>query len=239
MTPYLSVVIPVFNEVKRIHNLKNIINYLKKQKFKWELIVVDDGSSDKTLVELKKIKQNNQLKILTYQPNRGKGYAVKTGMTYATGVYRLFTDVDLSVPIEKFADLKPWLKRYQVVIGSRRLPDSKLLVRQPFLRERMGKLFTSLSNLLLGTSYSDFTCGFKCFQAASADKIFHQLTVQRWGFDCESLYLAKEMGFRVKEVPVTWSNNAQTKVKFPQDIVNSFLDLVRIRINHILGIYKI
>lgn len=227
MNIFLSIIVPVFNESKRIKNIHQIIKYLKSKDFASELVVVSDGSTDDTLKKLLNFKRKYRFKILNLDSNRGKGYAIKKGMLEARGKYRLFTDIDLSVPIDEFDEFIPLLKRYDIIIGIRK---NKLIIHQPKLRELLGKGFTYLSNKVLNVNVSDFTCGFKCFSKRSAEQIFGRLTVNRWGFDAESLFLASYLGFRIKEFSVTWINKPYTKVKLPQDIFQSLYDLVKIRI---------
>lgn len=236
--PFLSIVIPVFNEQKRIKNLKKVISYLSKQKYKWEVIVVNDGSNDKTIRIINTLKKKLKLKLVSYSENRGKGAAIKEGMLIATGKYRLFLDIDLSTPIEEIYKLIPFLKKYDIVIGSRKMKGSNILIRQSIAREFLGKMFTRVSQKLLQMKVSDFTCGFKCFSKKAAEEIFAKQTVHRWGFDSEILYIGKTKRYSIKEVPVLWKNDPRTRVKFPQDIVHSLTELFKIRLNSYRGLYK-
>lgn len=233
---FLSVIIPVFNESKRLDNLDKVISYLESKKdLKSEIVVVNDGSTDETLSLLKKLKE---MKIISYNKNRGKGFAVKTGMLGASGDYRLFLDVDLSTPIEELEKVLQQIPKFGVIIGSRKTDSAKVLVKQSFLRENLGKGFTKLSQIILQVGVSDFTCGFKCFSKEAAEAIFNKVRVDRWGFDSEVLFLSKKYGYTVKEVPVSWANDKNTKVRFPQDIFNSFAELITIRLNNFLGKYN-
>lgn len=235
--PYLSVIIPVYNESARIQNLPTIIKYLDSKKFSSEIIVVNDGSRDDTVEKLKKMKRQNKFKILSYKKNKGKGYAIKTGMLIAKGKYHLFTDIDLSTPMAEFNNFIPYLENYDLVIGSRKMKGAKLIEHQPIIRETLGKCFTFLSQIILNTHVSDFTCGFKCFSKKASSEIFKSLTIDRWGFDSEILFLATKKKLPIKEVSVRWSNDPNTKVKFPQDIIRSLSDLIRIRINDFHKMY--
>lgn len=234
-SPYLSVVVPVYNETKRLNGITTIADYLSKQAFTSELILVDDGSSDDTLQKLRDLQQTlpAQIKteIVTYQPNRGKGYAIKQGILTARGSYRLFTDVDLSTPITEFDHFLPVLAQFGIVIASRRREKTAILVHQTMLRESLGRGFTLLSQIMLQMPLSDFTCGFKCFSAAAASAIFPIAQIDRWGFDCETLYIGHTLGFNIKEISVHWTNDPQTRVRLPQDIFRSLSDLIRIRRN--------
>lgn len=236
--PYLSIIVPVFNESKRLQNLSNIFDYLKMKKFTHEVIIVNDGSMDNTLELLKQINKKYKFTILSYEKNRGKGYAVKTGMLRANGKYRLFIDIDFSTPIGELDAFLKYINSYDVVVASRRLPQSRVLVHQPYIREFMGHAFTKLSQYILNISISDFTCGFKCFSSKAAKDIFSCSRIERWGFDSELLFIAHKLGYSIKELPVHWKDNAHTKVRFPGDAMQSFAELVTIRINDLKGMYK-
>lgn len=236
--PFISVIVPLYNEESRLANLSKIFIFFKKKNFNYELILINDGSRDKTLNKLNELSKNFKFKLISYQENRGKGYAVKMGMMQARGKYRLFTDIDLSTPIEAFNKFLPILPRYDIVIGSRKKKGSRLIIHQPKLREKLGKAFTTLSRGFLNINLTDFTCGFKCFSQEAAKKIFFRQKINRWGFDTEILFIGKKMGLSVKEVPVVWKNDIETKVKLPWDIVTSLADLVKIRYNDFMGRYN-
>lgn len=236
--PFWSIIVPVYNENSRINRLREILNYLKGIKETWELIVVDDGSTDDTQEKLTKMNKGNLFKIVSYPVNQGKGYAVKRGMLAASGEYRLFIDIDLSTPIEEMTKLRPYIGKHDCIIGTRKAKGANVVVHQPWLRENLGKGFTLLSQIILGVNVSDFTCGFKCFSAESAGKVFGECRIFRWGFDSEILFLSNKYHFSIKEIPVTWTNDSNSRVKFPQDLINSLSELIRIRYNDkILGLY--
>lgn len=226
--PFLSVIIPLFNEEQRIFNIVHIQKYLKRKSFSYEIILVNDGSYDRTLSTLKKYEKQNYYKLITYNKNRGKGYAIKQGMMASTGRYRFFIDIDLSTPIEEFDKFIPHLKSNDVIIATRKQKNSVLVKRQPILRENLGKGFTLLSKTILRISFSDFTCGFKCFSEKAGNDIFDKQKIERWGFDSEILYLTKKNKFKVKEIGVSWTNDSKTKVRFPKDIIVSFFELAKI-----------
>lgn len=235
---YLSVIVPVFNEYERAKNLKNIANYLKKQKYTSELIVVDDGSNLDAKKIVQKLSKELRFKIISYKENQGKGYAIKQGMIAARGKYRLFIDVDLSTPIEEIKNFLPIIKGEDVVIASRRISRSNIIEHQSFFRESMGRVFTLLSQMFLLIKVSDFTCGFKCFSQAAAIEIFSKTKIKRWGFDPETLYIAKKLGYEIHEVPVSWKNDPYSRVKFPQDVIRSFVELIQVRVYDVLGKYS-
>lgn len=237
-TPRLSVIIPLFNEEKRLKNLVKIYNFLQSLNLNFEFILINDGSTDNTLKALKKFIKKFKIGLLSYETNRGKGFAVRQGMLSATGEYLLFTDIDLSTPIEELVKFFPHFKKSDVVIGSRRINGSKLQKHQPWLRETLGRGFTYLSKKMLGLDLSDFTCGFKCFSRSAAIKIFSQQKIERWGFDPEILFLARKFQFKIKEVPVTWANDPRSRVKLPKAIITSISDLIKIRYNNLRKLYN-
>lgn len=227
----ISIIFPVFNEEKRVREgLSKTLAYFSQQKDSFELIVVNDGSTDRTSEILQTFTDQPNLKILNHEQNRGKGAAVKTGVMAAKGDFILFSDIDLSVPLETLANfLKTAESGFDLVIGSRRVAGAKILTHQGFWRELMGHTFTKISNFVLGTDFADFTCGFKLFKKEAARKIFDQVRIADWAFDSEVLFLARKMGFKVAQMRVTWSDVKDSKVRFPQDIMTSFLGLLRIR----------
>lgn len=235
--PHISVVIPVYNEERRIKNLTQIISYLKKQKYLWEVVLINDGSKDRTQDKLNQLKKRRNFTIISYNENLGKGFAVKTGMLSAKGKYRVFLDIDLSTPITEFDKFLPYLDKYDIVIGSRKMKESNVVTRQSLTREVMGRMFTLLSQKVLQVDVSDFTCGFKCFSSKAVKKTFLKQTINGWGFDSEILYIGKITKHSIKEVPVIWRNAPGTKVKFPGAIISSFLELIKIRINSAKGLY--
>lgn len=234
----LSIIIPLFNESKRIHNLQTVLEYLNRKKISSEIIVVNDGSTDDSLKKLEGFKHDSKLKIISYSVNKGKGYAIKEGVLKAQGEFILFTDIDLSTPINELDNFLTLTDFYEVIIATRKMSGSKVLTRQLPLRESLGKVFTLLSQLVLGLNVSDFTCGFKLFSRKAGKEIFSKLTINRWGFDSEILFIAKKMGYKIKEVGVSWKNDPLTKVKFPQDAIKSLAELIKIRINDLKGLYN-
>lgn len=236
--PFLSIIVPVYNEEKRLaRGITQILKFIDKQSFPVELIVVDDGSTDATNKLLKNFKHAS-FQLISYENNQGKGYAVQKGMQNAKGAWQLFMDIDLSTPIEEFYKFLPHFKSFDVVIGSRRAKDSKVLVHQTFLREWLGSVFTWLSSTFLRVGISDFTCGFKCFSKDAANKLFSLQRMHGWGFDSEIIFLAQKEGFLIKEVPVAWSNDSQTRVVLIKDVYHSLIELIKIRINDVLGKYS-
>ncbi len=234
----LSIVIPVYNEEDCIERtLKKTEEFLKSKNIEYEIIVADDGSTDNT----KQIVENfindagrDNIKFVTENKHLGKGYAVNLGMKNATGDYTLFMDADFSTDITELEKFLPYMEEgIDVIIGSRRIPGSKIVVHQPFYREFMGQVFTWIANLILRTNFSDFTCGFKCFSFKAKNEIFSQQKIMDWSFDAEILFLAKKLGYKIKEVPISWKNDPSTKVNLFRDTISSFIGLIKIRIIHI------
>lgn len=228
---FLSVVIPAYNEEKRIEaTLKRIVEFLRSKAYTWEILVVDDGSKDKTIEVAKNSVPDAAIKIVKNPVNMGKGATIKNGLLAANGAFRLFSDADLSTPIEELDKMLPFAQAgYGVVIGSRALRDSKLEVRQPFYREMMGRTFNLIVRLLVIGNIKDTQCGFKLFTAAAAEKIFRLQQLSGFSFDVEILYLAKKLGFKIKEAPVRWINSTASKVSPIKDSAKMFLDIVKIR----------
>ncbi len=238
----LSVVVPVYNEEKRLQNgFDHYYQYLKKQKYDWELIFVNDGSRDNTLKLLEGLaKAKPQVKIVTYSNNHGKGYAICQGIKTAVGKYILFTDLDHSVPIEAVENFFPYFEKgYLVVIGSRRVHGAKITVHQKPLREFLGRGFTAIVNVFIYWGIADATCGFKAFESSVAKKIFAKITVYDWAFDAEILYICKKNKIKIAQAPVTWGDVRGSKVSLKKDILRSFRGILKIRANDIAGQYKI
>jgi dolichyl-phosphate beta-glucosyltransferase len=236
---YLSIVVPVYNEENRVEKCISALNaYLSSKNFSSEVIFVDDGSKDKTIDRIKSLTPSFKYQIVSYPANRGKGYAVKLGMQTAAGSYRLFIDADMSTPIEELDKFLPMLDEAKhVLIGTRKSKGARVLKRQPFWRQKLGEVFTLLSNVLVVANVTDFTCGFKIFSATAADTIFRRQRIDRWGFDTEIVFLAAKFGYKIYEVPVVWTNDSATKVNLWKDVGRSLTDLIRIRTNDLRGLY--
>ncbi len=230
----LSLVIPVFNEQQRLDRALKICNDFQKKFPSWQFIFVDDGSTDKTKALIEKV----GFKVISYAKNQGKGYALKQGVKLAKKPLALITDIDFSTPLSELPKLYKEIDKAKMVIGSRKTQGAKVTKHQPKLREWLGARFTDLSNLWLGLKVTDFTCGFKLFKTDTAKQIFRLQKIKRWGYDAEIIFIAKKLRMNIKEVPVIWKNDDRTRVNLSKDIFRSLLDLILIRLNHLLGKYK-
>lgn len=240
ISPYLSIVIPAFNEQDRLRRTLPVLRkYLQEQSYDWELIVVDDGSCDQTHAVAKEFFPGNNLRVLRNPGNRGKGYSVKQGVLAAQGEVVLLTDADFSTPIHYFDTLRSRLEEgYDIVIGSRSLEDSVVPVRQPWYRQGMGRIFNRLVQAVVMQGFIDTQCGFKCFKRETAGPLFNKMTIDRFSFDVEFLFLAKKRGLKILEVPVEWKNVLQSRVRIIRDSIRMFLDIFRIRLNDWRGRYE-
>ncbi len=233
---FLSVIIPAYNEEKRLtSSLEKINAYLEGKNFQYEIILVDDGSRDLTAeIALKsKLAQKGKLILLRNEKNTGKGFSVRKGILASAGDYVLFTDSDLSTPIEEFDELFLHIQAgYDIAIGSRSIEGADVRVHQPFYRETMGRAFNLLVQLIVLKGFVDTQCGFKLFKAAAAKELAKELKINRFGFDVEMLYLAKKKNYKIKEVPVIWLNSPISRVSPISDSCKMFMDLWRIRKLH-------
>jgi len=231
---HLSVIIPAFNEEARIGNtITEIVAYLLRQFYAWDIIVVDDGSSDRTVQVAKEKLAGFSHVILENVTNRGKGYSVKRGMLEGKGKYLLFTDADLSTPIEELEKFLVYLEKdCDMVIGSRAVEGSQVEIHQPRFREIMGRIFNRIARLLAFRGIHDSQCGFKCFKREAAHRLFSRQKLDGFSFDAEILYLAQKEGYRIKEEPVIWRNSVQTRVQIATDPFRMLVDLIRIRRLH-------
>lgn len=237
-----SIVVPAFNEEKRIAaTLAAISNYLRKKNYTAEIIVIDDGSRDRTTETVEEQKKTtHNLRLYTLDRNRGKGAAVKLGIEKARGEYILFTDADNSTPIEELDKLYSTLQNNgsDIAIGSRYVPGSALMVRQPYYRVAIGRIGNLLIRWFLVDNIRDTQCGFKLFRYAAAQDIFRRQKIKRWGFDMEALAIAKMLDYKITEVPVTWINSIDSRIRPLRDAFQTFGELVYIKFNLLSGRYK-
>lgn len=233
----ISIIIPAFNEEKRLPSTLSMVKaYLESTSWEFaEIVVVDDGSRDGTV----EVARKAGARVLQNPGNRGKGYSVRHGMLEAKGEWALFSDADLSSPIEELDKLWSAIEREkaQAAIGSRDLDRSLIGVHQPLFREWGGRFFNLVIRVVTGLPFHDTQCGFKLFEGAAAQQIFKRQRVERFGFDVEVLFIAQSLGYRTLEVPVRWNDVAGTKVKM-WGAVTAFLDPLKVRWNGIAGKYK-
>jgi glycosyltransferase involved in cell wall biosynthesis len=213
--PYLSVIIPAYNEAKRLPlTLIDADKHLSQQEYSYEIIVVNDGSKDATAEIVRRFQPLiENLKLVDNKENRGKGAAVRDGMLAAKGNWRVFMDADNSTSIVEFNKMMPYFDEgYEVVIGSRAVKGTKLNPAQPIHKQILGKLGNLFIQLLALRGIWDTQCGFKCFSEEAAKRIFPLIKINRWGFDIEALALARNLGYKIKEMPVYWVNDPRTHV---------------------------
>jgi dolichyl-phosphate beta-glucosyltransferase len=237
--PELSIVIPSFNEELRLPaTLADISAYIRASKRETEVIVVDDGSTDRTADVANSFRgEIPRLRVIANKKNRGKGYSVRHGMLEARGRIVLFTDADLSAPIDEAEKLIAALADHDVAIGSRALNRSLISVHQSVFREYAGIIFNSIVRAILRLPFVDTQCGFKAFRRDRCRVIFQQQRIERFGFDPELLYLARHHGLSAAEIPVRWAHSPATKVSMWRDSIQMFLDVFIIRWNALTGRY--
>ena len=239
----LSIVIPAFNEEHRLpQTLDRVVAYLQTNSDRAEVIVVDDGSIDATARIVREYSQKYPaLRLVSNGGNRGKGFSVRHGMLEARGNIALFSDADLSTPIEEAGKLLAAVRDqgYDAAIGSRAVDRSLIEVHQSPIREQAGIFFNRMVRWIMGIDFSDTQCGFKAFRRERSRIIFEQQRVERFGFDPEVLFLAKRNGLRVAEVPVRWSHDSATKVNVLADGVRMLFELLLVRWNAIRGLYPL
>jgi len=238
---HLSLIIPAYNEEKRLpKTLTEVDSYLRTRDYDYEILVVNDGSGDKT-VEIAKnlIPGIKNLRVTGYNRNQGKGYAVRFGMMEAKGDFRLFSDADNSTSVDQVEKMWPEIEKgADIVIGSRDIKGAVLDPPQPWIRQMLlGEGFKLFRKLVLGLwKIEDTQCGFKCFSKEAAENIFPKCRISRFAFDPEILIIAEKMGYEIKEIPVYWKNDLESKVKF-KSILKIALDLFVIKLNSLRGFY--
>jgi len=236
-----SIIVPAYNEAERLgSSLQRMLAYIEESRWASEIIVVNDGSRDGTAAVVKEFAERNPIVRLIENPgNRGKGYSVRNGMMSASGQFLLFTDADLSSPIEEapklFAPIESGAA--DVAIGSRYLQSELQMRKQPMHRRMLGRAFNLALRMILGLSYVDTQCGFKAFNRKAVSAVFPNMKIERWGFDPEILFLAKRYGLRVVEVPVSWAHDHRSKISPLRDGTRMLGELMRVRMNSLSGKY--
>jgi len=237
--PDLSIVIPSFNEELRLPaTLERIAGYLSTLGGETEILVIDDGSKDRTAEVAESFRRTlPSLRVISNGVNRGKGFSVRRGMLEARGRVVLFTDADLSAPIDEAPKLIEALQNYDVAIGSRALDRGLITVHETRFREFAGIVFNRIVRVILRLPFVDTQCGFKAFRRERCQILFEQQRIERFGFDPELLYLARHHGLRTVEIPVRWGHSPATKVNMLRDGIQMFVDVFTIRWNAIRGRY--
>lgn len=244
MKPDVTIVIPAYEEQDRLGaSLEKIVGFLQSNGTRAEIIVVDDGSKDETAASAETFLSNaNDIEatVVRYEPNRGKGFAVKTGLLAASADIALFSDADLSTPIEEMSKLIDPIRNgeFDVTFGSRALDRSLIGTHQPWRREQGGKVFNLVVRSLTGLPFWDTQCGFKAFSLAKFRPLLELMQIDRFGFDVEFLYVANLHGLRLKEIPVRWDNDERSKVSVFRDSLRMFNEVREIRRNAKRGVYK-
>ncbi len=238
MPPLLSIIIPAYNEETRLPiSLNKIITFLETQPYEYQILIVENGSQDRTFEIAADFQRRYPFVRAISEERAGKGLAVRRGMLEAQGDYRFIADADLSMPIEEVSlFLPPVAPEYDVAIASREVHGAER-IGEPAYRHWIGRMFNMLVRLITLPGIHDTQCGFKCFKSEVVDELFREQTLDGWTFDVEILYIARKRGFRIVEIPIHWYFNPGSRVNILRDSIAMFLDLIRIRLNDLRGIY--
>jgi glycosyltransferase involved in cell wall biosynthesis len=238
--PKYSIVIPAFNESARIPaTLQSVVACIRERGWDAEVIVVNDGSRDATAEVVQNFAVHSpEVRLIQNPGNRGKGYSVRNGLLRARGEVVMFTDADLSAPIEEAERLFAAIAAgADIVIGSRWLEKGRQTHRQPLYRQFFGRCFNAVIRLVMGLQFADTQCGFKAFTRAAAQTVFQLQTIERWGFDPEILFIALKRGYRIQEVPVSWGHDERSRMSYLKDGMKMLEEIAVIRWNALLGRY--
>ncbi len=238
--PRLSIVIPAYNESLRIEGtLERVMGCVQRRGWDAEVLVVDDGSSDETTDIVQRWMQSHpRLHLVKNEGNRGKGYSVRNGLLQAAGEIVMFTDADLSAPMEEAERLMEAIDAgADVAIGSRWLDKQRQTIHQPLYRRFFGRCFNWVTRRVMGLPYKDTQCGFKAFKREAAQVIFRLQTIERWGFDPEILFIARKLKYKIAEVPVTWGHDERSRMSYLKDGMKMLEEMAEIRGNSVRGRY--
>jgi len=238
--PRLSIVIPAYNECMRIEGtLARVLECVNHRQWDAEILVVDDGSTDNTVDIVQRwMARHDRLHLVKNPGNRGKGYSVRNGLLQSAGDIVMFTDADLSAPIEEAERLIDAIDAgADVAIGSRWLDKQKQTVHQPMYRRFFGRCFNWVTRKVIGLPFKDTQCGFKAFRRDAAQTIFRLQTIERWGFDPEILFIARKLKFSIVEVPVTWGHDERSRISYLKDGMKMLEEMAEIRTNSLRGRY--
>jgi glycosyltransferase involved in cell wall biosynthesis len=238
--PQLSIVIPAYNESARIEPaLERVLSCVAERNWDAEVLVVDDGSKDDTAAIVQRwMTQHPRLHLIQNPGNKGKGYSVRNGLLQAAGEIVMFTDADLSSPMEEAERLIAAIHEgADVAIGSRWLDRTRQTIHQPLYRQFFGRCFNWVTRTIMGLPFKDTQCGFKAFKRSAAQVIFRLQTIERWGFDPEILFIARKLKYTIREVPVTWGHDERSRMSYLKDGMKMLEDMARIRSNSARGRY--
>ncbi len=238
--PYLSIVIPAYNESARIENaLERVMSCVAERGWDAEVLVVDDGSKDETAAIVQRwMADHPRLHLVQNPGNKGKGYSVRNGLLQAAGEVVMFTDADLSAPMEEAERLIAAIAGgADVAIGSRWMDSTRQTIHQPLYRQFFGRCFNWITRTVMDLPFKDTQCGFKAFKRSTAQVIFRLQTIERWGFDPEILFIARKLKYVIREVPVTWGHDERSRMSYLKDGMKMLQDMSRIRANSIAGRY--
>jgi dolichyl-phosphate beta-glucosyltransferase len=238
--PHYSIVIPAFNEARRIPGtLQSVVDCVRQRGWSAEVIVVDDGSADATANIVRAFAEHSpEVRLMQNPGNRGKGYSVRAGLLNALGEVVMFTDADLSAPMEEAQGLFDAIANgADIAIGSRWLERNRQTIRQPLYRQLFGRCFNAVTRMVMSLPFADTQCGFKAFTRGAAQTIFQLQTIERWGFDPEILFIALKRGYQIVEVPVSWAHDERTSISYLKDGVQMLQEIAIVRWNALLGRY--
>ena len=238
--PACSIVIPAYNESARIAaTLREVVACIRSRGWDSEVIVVNDGSTDTTARQVLDFSLSApEVRLIENPGNRGKGFSVRNGLLQARGEIVMFTDADLSAPMEEAERLLDAIAEgADVAIGSRWMDRTRQTIHQPLYRQFFGRCFNWVTRTIMGLPYKDTQCGFKAFKRDAAQVIFRLQTIERWGFDPEILFIARKLKYVIREVPVTWGHDERSRMSYLKDGIKMLEDMARIRANSIAGRY--